>query len=62
MLLAQICFLFPLLLSHTFTLHLFLTGRNPVLFSGLESGHHLVEISPLGCSGGSKTLSVKFSV
>ena len=31
-------------------------------FSGLESGRHLVEISPLGCSGGSKTLSVKFSV
>ena len=38
------------------------TGRNSVVLSGLESGRHIVEISPLGCSGGSKTLSVKFSV
>ena len=57
-------FPFPLPLSyiHITVVFLFLTGRNPVFLSGLESGRHIIEISPLGCSGGSKTLSVKFSV
>ena len=33
-----------------------------MFLTGFASGHHVVEISPLGCSGGSKTLSVKFTI
>ena len=40
----------------------FPTGINPVFLTGFASGRHIVEVSPLGCSGGSKTLSVKFTI
>ena len=36
-------------------------GTSPVELSALTRGQHELLISPVGCSGGSKTLSVKFS-
>ena len=36
-------------------------GDSPVMLSGLIQGHHKLETTPLGCGGGSKTLSVRFS-
>ena len=36
-------------------------GTSPVELSTLARGRHELLISPVGCSGGSKTLSVKFS-
>ena len=36
-------------------------GDSPVMLSGLIQGRHKLEITPLGCGGGSKTLSVRFS-
>ena len=38
-----------------------LTGESPVQLSGLTAGRHTLEITPLGCSGGSRTLSVQFT-
>ena len=37
-----------------------ITGTSPVVLSGLTEGRHVLRISPLGCSGGSKTLNVQF--
>ena len=36
-------------------------GTSPVEFSALTRGQHELLISPVGCSGGNRTLSVKFS-
>ena len=36
-------------------------GDSPVMLSGLIQGRHKLEITPHGCAGGSKTLSVRFS-
>ena len=36
-------------------------GLSPVELSSLSGGRHNLEITPLGCSGGSKTLSVRFT-
>ena len=36
-------------------------GECPVMLLGLIQGRHKLEITPLGCGGGSKTLSVRFS-
>ena len=32
-----------------------------MVLTGLAKGHHKLEISPHGCSGGSKSLSVQFT-
>ena len=48
--------LYPHILSHpTFT------GLSPIRLNGLVAGRHKLKITPLGCSGGSKTLSVQFT-
>ena len=39
----------------------FQIGESPVMLLGLIQGRHKLEITPLGCSGGSKTLSLRFS-
>ena len=44
-------------MNHSMTV----TGVSPVQLSGLDAGHHELEITPLGCSGGSRSLSVKFT-
>ena len=36
-------------------------GSSPVQLTGLATGRYGLEITPLGCSGGSKTLSVQFT-
>ena len=38
-----------------------ITGTSPVMLTRLTQGRHVLRISPLGCSGGSKTLDVQFN-
>ena len=38
-----------------------LTGVSPVQLSELAAGCHELEITPLGCTGGNRTLSVQFT-